>query len=83
MDVKLSNGQEITFDLSKMTYKQYKALFTSDADADETVSRVAGITMEELDNLPYLDQRRLVAAFFKKCREPLADPNSESAPTSV
>lgn len=77
-DVKLSNGKEITFDLSKMTYAQYKGIFDAkeaDKTSDTTLARVAGITVAELNALLFDDYRRLFAAFLKKIREPLNDPN--------
>ena len=72
-------GKDITFDLSKMTYGQYKGIFDakeSDETSDETLARVAGMTVKDLRNLVFDDYRRLFAAFLKKIREPLSDPNA-------
>lgn len=77
-DLVLSDGRQITFDLSRMTIKEYRGLFDSSEDenkSDETVARVAGLTAEELQSLPYPDYKRMANRFFAKCREPLADPN--------
>jgi outer membrane receptor for ferric coprogen and ferric-rhodotorulic acid len=83
MDIQILE-HKITFDLSKMTYGQYKGLFDpqeSEEKSDVTIARVCGLTLEQLNDLPYLEERRLMQAFFKKCREPLSDPNSPSAPS--
>jgi hypothetical protein len=83
-DFTLSNGKEITFDLTKLSHGQYKGLFDpkeSDKKSDATIAGVAGLTVAELDALPHNEYRAFVQAFFKKCREPLADPNSDGAPS--
>lgn len=84
-DVILSDGREITFDLGKLTHGEYRGLFDPkepDKKSDETIARVSGITAKELDALLHNDYRLLTQAFFRKCREPLAEPkNSGSAPS--
>lgn len=77
-DYILPDGKEITFDLSKMTYGQWMGMFDpkeSEERSDQTLARVAGIEMEELKTIPYPEYRKLLAAFFKRCRAPLDDPN--------
>ncbi len=84
-DFVTSTGIEITFDLSQMTYGQWKGLFDpkeSDEKSDVTIARVAGITPKKLNALPYLEYKALFQAFLKKCREPLASPNSLAPSTS-
>ena len=84
-DITLSDGREITFDLFKITFGEWKGLFDpeeSDQESDTKIARCAGLTYEELLALPLPDSKRLSAAFFKRAREPLADPNSLSASTS-
>jgi hypothetical protein len=39
------------------------------------MARVCGLTAEELRELSYLDYKKLTTAFFKKARDPLADPS--------
>jgi len=83
-DVTLSDGREITFDLHKISRRQYSELvsgkLTNDQD-DALVGATCGLTPEQVSGLPFPDWRRLAQAFFKKAREPLADPNSVSAPS--
>lgn len=77
-DVILSDGREITFDLLKVTQKEFRALFSHDqpdTDGDAVVGRSCGLSAEEVGDLPQPDYRRLVRAFFKKASEPLTDPN--------
>lgn len=77
-DVTLSDGREIEFDLSKMTIKEYRALFDPaqpDEDEFKTLSKVTGVEADVLGNMDYITYRRLLTAFFAKAREPLADPN--------
>jgi hypothetical protein len=78
-DVILSDEKEITFDLSKMTIKQYRGMFDTQEDdnkTDETLARVAGMTLEDLQSLPFPDYRKVARAFFTRCRQPDADPNA-------
>lgn len=77
-DVTLSDGKEITFDLSKMTIKEYRSILDPQEETDKsdgTLARVAGMELEDVQNLPYPDYRRIANAFFKKCQEPLQLPN--------
>jgi hypothetical protein len=72
-------GKEINFDLSKMTYNQFKDMFnpkSSEETSDETLCRVAGISPQELGSLSFPEYQRLFQAFLKKTREPLSDPNA-------
>lgn len=77
-DVTLSTGREIVIDLTKITLKQYRALFDKSqpqAEEDATIAACAGLTLDEYLGLIYPDFKRIAAAFFRKAREPLADPN--------
>lgn len=76
-DVVLS-GREITFDLEKMTIKEFRELFDpnqSDEKGDEIIARVSGMTADDISALSFVDYKKLSKAFFKKAKEPLADPN--------
>lgn len=77
-DYKLPDGREITFDLSEMTYGQWLGMFDakeSDERSDETLARVAGLEMDDLKAISYPEYKRLLAVFFKRCRDPISDPN--------
>ncbi len=83
-DVKLSNGKEITIDLYKISIKEYRSLFDREQPPeteDKLVAKVCDMNLDEYQNLPQPDWRLLVTTFFRKAREPLADPNSVSAST--
>lgn len=75
--VVLPNGKEVTFDLDKMSKREFKSLFdktTPDDQSDEIIARVSGMTLDTLQGLPLNSYRRVVAGFFAKCREPIVDP---------
>jgi hypothetical protein len=77
-DFTLENGRDITFDLSKMSVKEYRRLFDKEqtqAEEDETLARVCGLTVDEYLAIPYPEWRSLTIAFFGAARRPLADPN--------
>jgi hypothetical protein len=77
MDVTIG-GIEITFDLELITITEYRKFATGallSADDDEILARVCGQPVEWVGGLSQPSYRRLTAAFFKKAREPLSDPN--------
>lgn len=85
-DVTLSDGREITFDLNKVTIREYRALFNAqqpDEDEYATLAKAAGMKPEAVSALGFEDWRQFGKAFFRKAQEPLADPNSQSASTST
>lgn len=85
-DMTLSDGREITFDLMALSLAEFRALFDAkqpQAEADAILARVVGMTLEEYNALPYLEWRRMTVEFFKKSRNPLADPNLAGESTST
>lgn len=83
-DVILSDGREITFDLMKVTWKEWRGIWDSNEaaeDTDATIARCAGLTVEEFLNLPQPDARSLLFALNRKGTQPLSVPNSPRAST--
>ncbi len=84
-DCTLSTGKEITFDLYKMTYAEWRTLFdkdTPEATSDGLVAKVGGLSLDEYQNLPYPDHVLYDRTFWEKAKNPLADSkNSPSVPT--
>jgi len=77
-DLTLLDGREITFDISKISLREFRALIDPDRpdeEGDELLGRCAGLDAEEVADLPYPEYRKLTRAFFAKAREPLSDPN--------
>lgn len=77
-ELTISDGRVLTVDLTRVSIREYRALFVKDqpqAEEDATLAKAAGLTVEELLGLSQPDYRRLAALFFKLAREPLADPN--------
>lgn len=77
-DLILGGGREVNFDLSKISEREYRTLFDrgqSIEDEDALIAKVTGLGVEELLDLSKNDFKRIWASFFKKVREPLADPN--------
>ena len=83
MNVTLSGGKTVTLDMAKITIREYRELLATkdQAEEDGILAKVAGLTVDELLDLPQPDYRRVVDTFFKTAREPLADPNSVSVST--
>jgi hypothetical protein len=81
-DFTLSDGREITFDLSQISMAEYAALFDTTAPAEKdtaVIARVMGLTPEDYlamqtsSTVSLKEWKQLHRAFFKKCREPLGD----------
>jgi hypothetical protein len=69
----LSDGKEVNFDFSKVTRKEYRALFDasqSNEAGDEVVSRITGLTVEQLDNMIQLDWARLIREIVRRANNP-------------
>lgn len=84
--VKLSDGRELTADLYKISQREYRSLFDKAqpaAEEDAIVGKAFGLTADEIADMPQPDYRLVVREFFDKAKEPLADPNSQSASTST
>jgi hypothetical protein len=84
--VTLSDGRELTVDLTKISIREYRRLFIDETTLDEEDALLApcfGLTLEEFQTLPYPDYKAATHAFFERARKPLADPNSVSASTSA
>lgn len=75
-DLVLADGREITFDFSRITTRQWRDLFSSTQtleEEDRIISGVAGLTVDELVDLPHLEYKRLCKAFFMRGRNPISD----------
>jgi len=86
MVITLSDGRELTVDLTKISIREYRRLFKDETTPEEEDALLApcfGLTLEEFEALPYPDYKRVTNAFFERAKNPLSDPNSLSASTST
>lgn len=82
--ITLTSGREVNIDLSLITMREFRSLFEVDStteDSDRLLARCAGLTLDELIDLPYPDYRRVFAEFLERARNPLSDPNSPGGST--
>lgn len=83
-DVTLGNGRDLVIDLSKITIAEFRSLLDpaqAEHEGDAIIGKCVGMSAEKMGKLSYPDYRLLAREFFRKAREPLADPNSQSAAT--
>ena len=75
-DVTLNNGLEVSFDLDLITIDEYEKIGTAQNNKEviEPLARAAGIQPEQISGLSINDFKRLLTAFHKKVREPVANP---------
>ncbi len=77
-DFEFADGREIDFDLSKISIREYKALFDRDqSDEDEyaTLAKVSGVKPGDVEEMPLDDWKRFYKTFITKATTPLEDPN--------
>ena len=82
MNVKLKDGREIQFDLYAITVLEVRALSAPpkkgrDDTGDESISKVTGLTVEELQALPFPDYRKITKELWKLLLNPLADDGEQ------
>lgn len=62
------------FDFSKITVREYRLLFDktlAQDTEDELVAKVAGITKEDVQNLPFTEYRKFMKAFIEAATAPV------------
>lgn len=80
--IKLHSGRELTLDMHAISMREFRALLDPAQpaeDGDAIMAKVCGLTAQEVTDLPQPDWRALASGVLKAAREPLADPNSQSA----
>lgn len=76
-DVVLTNGREVRFDFTKVTVKEWRAMLSptqTDEEGDSVLTKVSGVTKEEMEELTVEDQRILTQGMFRAYRNPLPFP---------
>jgi hypothetical protein len=70
-DCTLSDGQEVRFDLNRMTVREWRTFLgetTAEAE-DALIERCAGLTAGAVEALGYDDWMTLTSAFYKRIKE--------------
>lgn len=79
-DFTLSNGDEVTFDLDKLTFKEWQELknpaFAQEKEFD-IISKVTGLDIKEMieKDMTMGEYKRLFKKLIRKIADPLSDPN--------
>ena len=76
-DLKIG-ADEITFDLEQITITEHRKFSKGsmmDEEDDELLAKVIDKPVEWVRELSQPNYKRLLQGYFKKAREPLADPN--------
>lgn len=84
--VTLSDGREVTVDLSKITIQEHRTLFDAadkQENEDRLISRVCGLDLKDFQALPMCDWKLITEVYFWLVRNPIFDPNSASASIST
>lgn len=82
----LSNGQKITFDLSKVSHRIYAAFWNEKATSEEKdvfFSAVCGLTEKQIDEFAEPDWRAFKQKLFDVCFKPLDEQEKNSQSASI
>ncbi|HRS74553.1 MAG TPA: hypothetical protein P5282_06400 [Anaerolineaceae bacterium] len=77
-EVTLKNGKVVHVDVSSMTVAEWRNFVSprgTIADENAVVVKCTGLSIEEIEKLPYQEFRRIVKAIVRDAREPLGDPS--------
>lgn len=77
-EVTLLDHTTVTVDISSLKHKEWVEMLTpgtSDEDTNVIAARLCGLTVEQVENLPEVDYRRIFQKVFELVRQPLSDPN--------
>jgi hypothetical protein len=86
-EIELSDGRKLSGDLHRITIAEYRRILDKNqpqAEEDEYIGKVYGLTGEEVGGLSYPDYRILTKSFFAMIMNPLGEgdeKNSQSVPT--
>lgn len=83
-NVTLSDGREITVDVSTLKQKEFRGMFSvevSDKESDKVIARITGLKVAEVGDLLRDDYRRVMTKIVELANRPLQDPNFQSAST--
>ena len=75
-DFTLSNGDDITFDLHKITIRAYRELLSPECPKgkeDDYLCKMIGWEVDTLLDLPQPEYQGLLEAFVKRISTPMAD----------
>ena len=78
MDFKLSNGDDVTFDLDQLTLEEWQGMKNpafAQKEEYEIISKITSIEKEVISKMSMGEYKRLFKALFRKIQNPLADPN--------
>lgn len=75
-NVKLSDGRELELDVSTMTVREWRGLWSgSDEENDKLIARLTGIEPDKLPDMLRDDYRRIVNKVIELSNRPLDNPN--------
>ena len=73
------NGKDLTFDLRKLSMREYRKFASGsllDPEDDQVLAKLTGEPADFFADLPQPDHRKVVRAYFDKASKPVEnDPN--------
>ena len=77
-DFTLSNGDEITFDLDKLTLHEWQGMKNpafAQKEEYEIIAKICGIKADDISKMTMGEYKRLFKKLMDKIRDPLSNPN--------
>jgi len=79
-DLTLHDGREIDFDLYKISVREWYELLDPNQEREleyDKIAKVTGLTVDDIQDLPLPDYRKLTRKFLELATKPDADPKGE------
>jgi hypothetical protein len=80
MKVKLKNKTEVTIDLYALSVAEVRELVDvkkKDHEGDDILGKAVGMSVAEIQALPFPDYRKVTRAFWKCVRDPFIDGDDD------
>jgi len=77
-EFEFDDGRKVEIDLNKLSLKEWREFISSAQPYDEgdaMLARIVGMKPEEIEELGYMDYRKLATRIFEIARNPVSDPN--------
>lgn len=77
-DITLKSGKVVKIDVTTVTVKEWREFSEPGSSAEKQntfITACTGLSASEIDNLPYIELKRILKEIIIAVQNPLSDPN--------
>ncbi len=77
-EITLKSGKVVNIDVTTVTVKQWREFSEPSSSAEKQntfITACTGLTTPEIDDLPYIELKRILKEIIIAVQNPLSDPN--------